>query len=190
MQRLNSFLPLLLLISIIIAFIFLQPTSAAHFPFNQQNEWNTFLKDTQATKRLDTQAFWKFREFYSPGSFHFKAEGIPLDNAMKEMGMDSFQKSSPSGLLKYRSKNITSAEAIIPEENIALAYKELKDLQKNAKVIAAGDNFVILQSDPKKAKIFLVATNDEMLRSNGYASNNKDLVKGKAWISISEVSLQ
>lgn len=190
MQRIINFFPLVLLICIIIAFIFLQPTSIAHFPSIKQKTWNNFIVNLYQKKRMDVKDFWMTRQFYSTGYFQLNINGFSTDDNMNTMGLSDFQSIHPVVFLQYHSPDFTSYESLVSEADASNAAQIIYNLQKNDKVIAAGNNYAIIQFAPEKAKIFFIASNNEMMSANGYALDNKDLLQGKTWLSISEVLLQ
>jgi len=76
----NTFSFLILLISIIIAsfILFVPKISSILIPQKRTEILQNFISDTHKKKDIDLQLYWKFREFYSPGSFIYQPEG--LDN--------------------------------------------------------------------------------------------------------------
>src|SRR5437870_5330460 len=110
----NSF-PLTLFLLIIIAFVVVQPTSASSLNLNnRQASWNKFINAING-KRLDTKLFWQTREFYSPGYFIYKKEGISSgqqDQMLKEVGLSSSRIGNQIIVLDYKAPFFTSYESL------------------------------------------------------------------------------
>jgi hypothetical protein len=190
----NNLFPLTLFLLIIIAFIILQPTSVSSLNLNnRQTSWNTFVSQVEG-KRMDTKRFWQTREFYSPGYFVYKKEGIApgkQDQLLKEIGLSSSGLGSQIIVLDYNAPSFRSYESLIPDESVASLQKSINDVATKDNVLAKGENFVIIKTSPDKAMLMFIATLDEMKKTNGffkYEEDDKELLKGKSWFNISEVS--
>lgn len=191
----NQFLTLALFLLIIISFFILQPTSASTFQIaNREAKWNTFTEQI-AGKRMDTKLFWEIREFYSPGNFVYKKEGLPTDkqvHLVKEAGMDNLELDNQIVILEYNAPAFTSYESLIPDENTVELQNNINKLANINNVIAKGENFVIIKTKSNKAIVIFMATLNEMKKANGflkYEEDDKDFVKGKSWLSISLITL-
>lgn len=191
----KNFFPLVLFLLIIIAFILLQPTSVSSLNLNnRQAQWNSFIKQVDG-KRMDTKRFWQTREFYSPGQFIYKKEGITSakqELVLKQLGLSYEAVGNPFVVLEYSAPAFISNESLVSEGSSGEILQSIKSLAGTNEVIAKGENFVIIKTQPDKAVLIFLATPDEMKRTNGffkYEEDDKELVKSKSWLDVSEVTL-
>lgn len=189
----NNSLTIAVLLLIIIAFITLQPTSASTLQLNNREaKWNTFVKHIDGS-RMDTKLFWQTREFYSPGSFVYNKNGLPAVNQeylLREAGMGSPRIKGQLLVLEYTAPHYRSFESLIPNEIATEVLKQISVLSAQPNMISKGENFVLVKSKKNKTILIFLATYDEMKKANGffkYEEDDKDLVKGKSWLNVSEI---
>ncbi len=183
---------IILSIVIIIAFILFQPTMASLLPYpSRDTKAAKFLEEITSGDRIDARLYWQKREHYFPGTFYFDKEGndIAHFNAiMQKSGID-VQQQKVMVLARYTSPTIISDESIIDTKTAATMISEIKKRQEGENVIKKGENYIVIEENNKKIYLLFVASHEEMMRSNGFAAENKKLVADKSWLSISEITL-
>lgn len=186
-------LSILFLVLLLGIFVVLEPkVSSLVFAQTRENRWNNFIAEIKQHGELDGKTFWEFREFYSPGYFEFKRSGIDartVSSTSREMRLpDNFFPGSYPFLV-YKSADSISIESLV-EKKLVKVF--LNKFSNEGTIIARGENFLITQKNDT-AWIFLIASLEEMQKANGffdYREKDKELVKGKYWLTVSSISLR
>lgn len=141
---------------------------------------------------IDVKEFWKFREFYSPGSFTFNRNGLKENDRSVSISNINLLRSNNEYLifLKYESGKVESTDILTTVKSLD-SY--LKNSQiKKMKVISQGRNYVLLKQDTKNDILIFLVDEAEMESANGFfdfREKDKELVKGKYWLDISLIRL-
>lgn len=189
---------LFLLVLLIITFLFLllQPSSLATlFPSHRENLWNNFVKETATKNRMDTKAFWQMREFYDPGSFVFRREGLSKEKQtqlLQELSLPTSIQQNSLLFLAYNANHFSSFDSLVSTRSAALFPEVVSSLSKSYPPLAKGENYLIVQKDKNTAIIVFLASDKEMKQANGffdYREKDVKLVKEKLWFDISEVKI-
>lgn len=175
-------MPIALLLIITLTFALFQPRILSVFPQKRDHDLKQFINNSRQSGQINIESYWKFREFYYPGSFTFNENGIKessLDTDLKKLLP---QKNSNYVFLKYKSKYLKSIDVLTDA-------KDLRNLFKNHTTLANKNNLIFNQGD--STLIVLLRNNEEMQKVNGflkYKDRDKDLIKGKQWLSITIVN--
>lgn len=175
-------------------FVFTQPKLSAYlFPFKRQAMWKEFKQTVVATHAIDGQTFWKFREFYYPGSFTFEPNGFGKEltaQKAKELSITLLPQATASAFLIYESGKLNSFEALVNPGDLAATVKD------DGFVRPAEESFdgsYTMYVSGKKARILFIKPVSEMVKANGYfdMKNKQDAarIEGKYWLSVSEITL-
>lgn len=157
-------------ILIIVLFLLLSPKiSSEVFSFKRHTVLNEFINSTKANGRIDPQAYWKFREFYSPGSFIFSKNTID-------------------------KPFLTFSSSLLESTDILTEYSSLNEATKTSvlkeNIIFKGENSLIYKQDKNIIKIVFLLSNDEMRKANGffdYNDKDKKITENKKWLNITTV---
>ena len=188
----NGFL-VVILILILVLFTILSPKiSSLLFPFKRQNILTEFIKNTKTSGKINGQAYWKFREFYSPGYFTFSRSGINDSlsrKAIKEIGISYDQKRTTLTFLTYSSSRLYSLDILTKQSNLSKIFDQRSIKKEN--IIFNGENGIIYEEDSKKIKIVFLISNFEMKKANGffdYQEKDKSLVEGENWFNVTTIN--
>lgn len=190
----HNFLWLLLAI-IIVSFVILQPKlSTWALPFERQIIWQNFIKDTQKNNKIDARNFWEFREFFYPGSFIFKRDGLSqkqTNDQLKKLNISLKTTVTSLPFLIFNSGKLESLEVLVGNNDLNSVINNLNVDSRN--IIYKNSSSIIYYDENKTAEIIFLKPTDEMVTANGfYSYRNKDDIKiytGKYWLSISRVNL-
>ncbi|OGK20192.1 hypothetical protein A3D80_01040 [Candidatus Roizmanbacteria bacterium RIFCSPHIGHO2_02_FULL_40_13b] len=186
--------PLILGAVILLLFIFLQPKlSVQLFPFKRQMIWNEFATSVKTAGQIDGRTFWQFREFYYPGYFTFDRLGLSKQKvsvAEVKLNVELLPEASASAFLIYKSDKVNSLEALVNTDDLSATISD-KDFTNENVLLQNTSNLIYLSS--KKARISFIKPIDEMVTANGYYDyknpQDKALIDGKYWLSVTEVEL-
>lgn len=175
-------------------FVFTQPKLSAYlFPFKRQAMWKEFRQTVVDAKAIEGQTFWKFREFYYPGSFTFEPNGFGKEltaQKAKELSITLLPQATASAFLIYESGKFNSMEALVNPGDLAATVKDdgFKDYEEGS-----GDSSYSMLRSGNKVRIMFVKPVSEMVKANGYfdMKNKQDAarIEGKYWLSVSEITL-
>lgn len=174
--------PLLLFVIIFLSFIFFTPkVSSSLFPQKRQMLLQNFIKDTTTEGKINPQAYWEFREFYSPGSFEFSREGLNV----KTWKIPLRQTQDLFPFLLFASPYLESVDSLTAVKNM----EEIVDSSKlgATQILFKNENSIIFQEDKKTVKIIFLLSEQEMKKANGffeYNEKDKKLTQGKHWLNI------
>lgn len=186
----NLFLSILIIIVLFLGFSILEPkVSAKLFAQKRKVIWQEFYNNLQSNKNLDSRKFWQFREFYSPGSFIFEPSGLvkkDLQFFLDQTGRPIDPLSHNLSFLKYSSPRILSVDSLTEEKTIDIFLKNYPYGKKH--ILSRGSNYLLLRQSINKVILIFLLPESEMKKTIGffeYNERDKDLVRGKYWLSIS-----
>lgn len=142
---------------------------------------------------VDGKKFWEFREFYSPGSFVFKKEGLSGKEITDSIYSDEIAQLNLKEeyfFLQYKSEKIESIEGLTSINSIERLLNKYSFFKK--RIINRGSNFVLIDRSNKRYILLALLKNDEMKKSNGffdYTEEDKELVNGKNWLVLAFITL-
>lgn len=186
--------PLLLLIIIFLSFIFFTPKVASSlFPQKRQMILQNFIKDTITEGKINPQAYWEFREFYSPGSFEFSRRGLSptiLTTVIKTWNIPLRQPTDIFPFLLFTSPHLQSVDSLTTMAEM----EETVDSNKLAttQILFKNENAIIYQTDKETVKIIFLLSGDEMKKANGffeYNEKDKKLTQGKYWLNTTLIKM-
>lgn len=173
----------ILMIIITLLFIFLSPRlSSSIFPAKRAMLLNNFVNKTTSTKTIDSQRFWEFREFYSPGYSKVLNQGLSqsdIDQAIVKIGQ------KPSNITKYTnlffSNHSTSIEGLTKEIKI----KSVISIPNTSQILFEKNESVIYKIDGKTYIAFLKPIS-EMKKANGFFEYDKNpkMFEKNNWFNI------
>lgn len=176
-------------------FVFTQPKlSAWLFPFKRQAMWKEFRQSVVDAKAIEGQTFWKFREFYYPGSFTFEPNGFDKKVAQKQarkLSVELLPEATATAFLIYESGKFNSLEALVNPGDLAATVKDNGPIQSSSE--GSFDGSYTMYVSGNKARIMFIKPVSEMVKANGYfdMKNKQDAarIEGKYWLSVSEITL-
>lgn len=163
----NTAFYIISVVVIISLYLFLEPKILPSlFNVRNSNLLNNFIANTVEKKHVNTQEFWKMREFYCPGVFTFNKKSSPfLEYDCKWLKSKEFLVTNPAFSNKINLKNIN----ILIENNQIQIYKDRENLYIN---------FIVAESEMEKA----IGVFD-------YREKDKDFVKDKFWLDNTIINL-
>lgn len=171
-----------------VTFITLVPKISSKI-FIQKREMalDNFTYSVQTEKRINPQAYWKFREFYSPGYFDFSKSGvekIKINNSLDNLKVNP--KNIDYYFLRFNSNKLDSLDGFTKKSNLNQIINR-KDLEVNELLFEKNDS-IIYKNNEGEIYIIFLKTIPEMLKANGfYDHNNKkdiSLMDGKYWFNV------
>lgn len=189
----NKSFPIILIFFIIIAFILLQPTMISYLPYpSRESKVNEFINEITDGGSIDSRQYWQKREQYFPGTFHFSKKGVDPKhfNIVLQNSSVSLAQQNLLVLAQYTSSFIISDEILIDTKTATTILSKIKKRQGGINVVQKGENYIVIEGEDKKLYLLFVVSHDDMMRSNGFAAENKELSAGKSWLSVSEIILE
>lgn len=182
---------LILFVVIILSFCLLSPKiSAQLFTFKRQATLNEFINNSKANG-INSQEYWKFREFYSPGYFTFSRDGIE-GNLLKltkgKVGIKYNEKNIDLTFLVFSSPQVNSLDMLTKQTDLNSIVTE-QQLPKED-IIFMNQNSLIYKEGPKTIKVVFLLSNTEMKKANGffkYTENDKKITEGENWFNITSI---
>ncbi len=169
-------------------FLTLQPKFAAFlFPSKRAAVLKNFLSQVQQKKTINAQDFWQFREFISPGSFHFNpetAEVAGILNLHKIQG-------SQVHLMEFTSPVMTSSDQVITRDRWIRLSAYLPQLAE--KMLFANQESFIFYDHQGDLHILFVKPIEEMATANGffdYTQQEKEYFHDYYWFNDTRLSLR
>lgn len=191
MSKINSFLPpnysilfSLSLIGVIIIFILLEPkVSSLFFPWRREAVLQSFEAKTQSKQQIEPQEFWEFREFYSPGYFIVDKNGLSTSELSANKNIFNLHgKYLPVDI--FNSNKVKSLEALVESEKLTDFIR-----QPNIKSLLNSPNQIMYNSGNYLFVEFIMPIS-QMQKANGffdYTGDDKEMLKGKFWLSVSRI---
>jgi len=154
----NTAFYIISVVVIVSLYLFLEPKILPSL-FNVRNSslLNNFIANTVEEKRINTQEFWKMREFYCPGVFTYDKKKNPfLKYDCKWLKSEEFLITYPTFKNKINLKNIN----ILIENNQIQIYKDRQKLYIN---------FIVTGSEMEKAVgVFHYREEDKEVKESNY----------------------
>lgn len=182
---------LILLIVITVSFLFLSPKiSAELFVFKRQSALNEFINNSK-TNGINSQEYWKFREFYSPGYITFSRNGINknlLNETQEKIKIKYNEKNIDLTFLVFTSPKVNSLDMLTKQTDLNMVIDQ--DQLSKENIIFINTNSLIYKEGPKTIKIIFLLSNAEMKKTNGffkYEENDKKITEGENWFNITSI---
>ncbi|MEO6509129.1 MAG: hypothetical protein ABIO02_04185 [Patescibacteria group bacterium] len=188
----TSFWFYLILVLAFCLVVFYPRFSSTLFSFKREQSWSQYEQQIKQTKKMDPQAYWKFREFYNNGNFTYKPEGFDektVNAILKRMEVPVYADQINKTFLIYNSDKFTSIDALVTSQFL----NQIID-PKNVQLVTynSGDNYFILKNSNKYVLVFILPVS-EMQKANGYIEYREPSVQkeleGKYWLNISEIKI-
>ena len=149
----------------------------------RQQLFATFLTDLHASG-LDPQAFWLFRERFSPGTFTINPEAVGIFQTFRVTDLSADE----TWLLAYKGSYIDSTDSIVPTASLS-AY-----IQVDNEYLYVSDQVALKWQDTdKKIQLVFILPISEMKKANGffdYLPEEMTLLEDKYWLNQTELKLQ
>lgn len=180
------------LIIIVFLFCILNPKiSNQIFSFKRNSTLNNFINITKSKGAIDSQEYWEFREFYSPGYFVFSNSVINktlLDKAKAIIGLKYNEKNVSLVFLIFSSPNLNSIDMLTKQTDLTKMFNK----PQNINVIFINKNCLIYKADSTTIKIVFLLSNADMRRANGffdYQDKDKKITEGENWFNITSLKI-
>lgn len=188
-------LKLILILSgvLLVAFLFFTPKIANRlFEFKRAEVWSNFLEETQRNDSINTQLFWEFRDFYSPGYVQFDQKGLPkpLVKSMKQkIAIPVSVDETTLPYLAFQSPRVQSLDILIKTSSFSAVVNP--EVYKGKEILFQNKNGVIYKESKDVIKIAFLASESELKRTNGYFLRWRDygLIKNKYWLNLSSIQI-
>lgn len=177
---------------VVLLFTLLVPkVSSQIFPQKNELNLNHFISEIQKDKKINPQAYWEFREFYSPGFFDFSKNGLDKNNTRKALGKIEI---SPIGIdyyfLKFNSAKTVSLDGFTKKTKFSDLIDK-KTMQIN-EIFLENDNSIVYKDNENQTFVIFLLPSTEMLTANGfYDVNSKkdaDLMRGEYWFNVTKIN--
>lgn len=176
---------------LLVAFLFFTPKIANRiFEFQRAAMWSKFLEETQQNDSINTQSFWKFRDFYSPGYVQFDQKGLPkpLVKSMEQtIAIPASVDETALPYLAFQSPRVQSLDILVKTSSFSAIVKP--EAYKGKEILFQNKNSVIYRENEDLIKVAFLASESELKRTNGYFLRWRDygLIKNKYWLNLSSI---
>jgi hypothetical protein len=145
-----------------------------------------FLSQLLDQQSLDPQAFWIFRERYSPGYFSLNSRAVKVFQTYRIVETND---AGITELIYYHSPRISSIESVTSQP-IELATKAAQI--DSAFVLLKTDQLLLTQTNPDEYELWFQLPVVEMMKANGlfdYLPAEMDQLQDKYWWHYSKINL-
>ncbi|MGB9707579.1 MAG: hypothetical protein ACPL1D_02400 [Microgenomates group bacterium] len=178
---------------IILLFILLTPKlSVKIFPFLREMKFKNFNNYLLNTENFDPQVFWQFREFFCPGYFIFRKEGISIKSESFLKNNQFLKNLDDINLFfaKYHCSYLASYEGLATRGSLD-DFLNQERLERNVKIFRKTKEFIFFQEkDTKNYYIISLLDGEKMKKAVGffdYGEKDRELVREKKWITITKI---
>lgn len=187
---------IILSIGLIFSFFLFQPKlSSKLFPIKRIYMWKVFINKVNSDKKIDPQEYWKFREFYSPGYFLFKREGLN-----KQLVTDNIRLIYSNlnttyiyrPFLKYNSPLLSSLDMLVNSNKIT-DFINFHKIPGRKILYKDGHSIIYALGDSNIKIIFLLplAQMQKVVGLFDYRDQDKELVKKNySWLNITDIKIK
>ncbi|GIW61527.1 MAG: hypothetical protein KatS3mg089_0379 [Patescibacteria group bacterium] len=167
--------------------IFVPAISTLTLPFAREKLRKEFLTDIKDTNYLNTQKFWKFRDFYSPGSGIFSKTGIPSDlvaNTLAIIDIPISLSPTDKAFLIYKSPKLVSIDFLVAEHELS---KIIKSEELHSKTVIYRDNDTVLYRENNLYKLIFLKSQKELKKTVGFFDFNgldRGITENKYWLNL------
>jgi hypothetical protein len=185
----SYFVPLVILAVIVCFFTLIPKFTSSIYPQKRAAILNQFIDSTRQNKFLDSQEYWKFREFYSPGYYTFDRNGIEKGITLKFLNSINMTLNDKSAnvFLKFTSPKLLSLDILTTRRTLSNAITE-NESDKN--IIYKDPTTKIFREAPNTIVMLFLKTASDMKKANGffdYQNEDKNITDGKYWLNITEI---
>ncbi len=145
--------------------------------------YNSFVSKTQNNQKLDPQEFWKLREFYSPGYFELKDQGLENSNVQSAVGEIGLTPKDVTYTSLFRARHSISLDGLTEVQSL----DEIIDTKSIQNITFQNENTVIFTNDENYRIIIFLLPVSEMKKANGffeYDGKDKNFLENKNWFNI------
>lgn len=176
---------------LIILFLLLEPKIIARMSSHyRQIILNHFIQSLQTKHTLDAQKFWEFREFYSPGYFIFRQNGLgsEANRSLANNGISLNTANSTIVFSRYSSQQLTSSDSLISNSSLDTILSS----SLSSKIISKGSNYILYQENLHILTLVFLMPTIEMEKANGFFDSqeiDKSFLNGKYWLDITTITI-
>ncbi len=177
------FLAFLMIVITICFVIFTPRVSSLIFSQKRDMTYNSFVSKTQNNQKLDPQEFWKLREFYSPGYFELKDQGLENSNVQSAVGEIGLTPKDVTYTSLFRARHSISLDGLTEVQSL----DEIIDTKSIQNITFQNENTVIFTNDENYRIIIFLLPVSEMKKANGffeYDGKDKNFLENKNWFNI------
>lgn len=184
--------PLIILLLTLLVFIFYHPGIRPKWDQNyRKNLFDNFLESTIKQNRINPQAYWLFRERYSPGTFELNQNAVGFFQTFK---ITSLQELKTTDLLYYNSPFLISTDSVTKDKNILKKIKDLntENILLNTKTVFITESENVVNPNLKNINLWFLLPIEEMKETNGFFDYTQDelkLIEDSFWLNHSEIIL-
>ncbi len=166
--------------------IFVPAISTLTLPFAREKLIKEFLNELKNTDYLNTQKFWKFREFYSPGSGTFSKTGISSDLVTNTLAMIDIPISlSPTdhAFFIYKSPKLVSIDFLVKEHDLL----KIINGELDSKTVIYRNSEIILYQEDNFYKLIFLKSQKDMKKTVGFFDFNgldREITENKYWLNL------
>ncbi len=176
------FLSMIIVFISLLFLIFSPRLSSSLFSFKRSILLNNFINKTLSTKIIDSQRYWEFREFYSPGYSKIENQGLnrkDIDQAIEKIGQQ------PSNIDHYTNVFFSSHSTSIEGLTREIKLRTTISIPNDSKILFENSESIIFKSEGKTYIAFIKPISD-MKKTNGFFEYQKDkkMFDNNNWFSI------
>lgn len=175
----------ILFVMLLIGAACLHPSfSARLWSWQRQRILDAFISQLETEKTVNPQAFWQFREFYSPGEFAFNPQAVGIFQTLRLVKLSDPE----TEVLYFHSPKLQSTDSLITTPTL---YTQKKP--HSAQVLWESERATLYRSGPEELTLIFYASIDEMRTANGffdYLPSEQELLQGKYWLNQTIITLK
>lgn len=170
-------------------FVVLQPTVVSWWSsIYRKIILNTFITQLEASKQVDPQGFWEFRERYSPGVMSLESDSVGIYQTYR---IEHIASESATALLYYQSPLIESIDSVT--KDLDVVKKLHQQLPASAKIMVQTDKLLLAKMSESEFQLAFLLPIEEMKKANGffdYLPQEQKLLDGTMWLNTTTIKIQ
>ncbi len=189
-----NYSPLIIYIFLIFTLIassltFVPAISTLTLPFTREKLFREFVNEIKNIDYLNAQTYWKFREFYSPGSLIFSKRGISSDlisNTLAIINIPISLSTMHNAFLVYKSPKLVSIDFLVEEHDLSQIIND----ELNSKTILYSNSNTVLYQENNFYKLIFLKPQQEMKRTVGffdYDKADREFTDKKYWLNLTRI---
>lgn len=158
----------------------------------KQSSLTAFVQHINDEQKFDLAAYWKFREFYSPGSFSFNPEIVDAQQTFRFTALPHYD----NDFLYYHSPDMYSVDTITSSSSgdweRGRIAKIKASVQNQNDIVFSDDTTLLYYKSPQTLELYLIRPTPFLYRVNGffdYTDEEKRLLQYKQWQHYAVINL-
>jgi len=169
----------------VIGLLLFHPSLSLLHRVQRRQQLDYFLSEVKQDN-FTMKQFWQFREFYSPGNFHFNSKSVTLAGALQFNDISE----PKTTLLEFSSPKLISSDGIIDKKitNNLLNFREGAPILK---ILFQAHDRIVYQTVDNKIHFIFLRSSEEMMSTLGlfdYGRKEKTILENKLWLNVTSVS--